>query len=216
MQGVRATVRVNDASFCPPAALTDDGSVAVESVAWAGTEDGSERESFRLVGDERARERSVTDAETDFEELVVAEETGVYQFDRDRESPCACTTIEGLGLPVTDVNAREGRLEVTLFVESVDSLKRAIAALCERFDGVTLAQLVGAAEAGVDTDARDVDFGRLTDRQRTVLQTAFEMGYFAYPRESNADEVAAELGVSPSTFREHLNAAQSKLFDDLL
>ena len=42
------------------------------------------------------------------------------------------------------------------------------------------------------------------------------MGYFEYPRESNASEVAAALDIEPSTFTQHLNAAQTKLLDELL
>jgi predicted DNA binding protein len=57
---------------------------------------------------------------------------------------------------------------------------------------------------------------RLTDRQREVLRTAHEMGYFEYPRGANAGEVATALDIEPSTFTEHLNAAQSKLLDELL
>ncbi|PSQ41211.1 helix-turn-helix domain-containing protein, partial [Halobacteriales archaeon SW_12_71_31] len=75
--------------------------------------------------------------------------------------------------------------------------------------------------AGVDGEGDDgdrtlVDRDALTDRQREVLRTAYEMGYFEYPRESNATEVAAALDISPSTLAEHLAAAQGKLLDELL
>ena len=55
----------------------------------------------------------------------------------------------------------------------------------------------------------------LTDPQREALRTAYEMGYFEYPRDANASEVAAALDIQRSTFTEHLNAAQSKLLDEL-
>ncbi len=61
-----------------------------------------------------------------------------------------------------------------------------------------------------------MDRGRLTARQREVLETAFEMGYFERPRRANATEVAAELGIGPSTFREHVSAAETKLLEDVL
>ena len=61
-----------------------------------------------------------------------------------------------------------------------------------------------------------VDRGVLTDRQREVLRVAFEMGYFERPRETNAEAVAAALGIAPSTLAEHLAAAQSKLTDAVL
>ncbi|WP_436926694.1 helix-turn-helix domain-containing protein [Halosimplex amylolyticum] len=52
---------------------------------------------------------------------------------------------------------------------------------------------------------------RLTDRQREVLVTAYRSGYFQRPRERTGAEVAAQLGISPSTFSQHLRAAQRKL-----
>ncbi|MXR22074.1 helix-turn-helix domain-containing protein [Halobacterium bonnevillei] len=42
------------------------------------------------------------------------------------------------------------------------------------------------------------------------------MGYFDHPRGANGASVAAELGISPATFHEHLAAAQRKLLDSAL
>lgn len=61
-----------------------------------------------------------------------------------------------------------------------------------------------------------VDRGELTDRQADVLRTAHEMGYFDRPRDANGSDVADELEISPSTFREHLTAAQRKLLSSIL
>ncbi|MEF8843240.1 MAG: helix-turn-helix domain-containing protein [Haloarculaceae archaeon] len=73
-----------------------------------------------------------------------------------------------------------------------------------------------AGEGGTDADPTLVDRGRLTDRQREVLRTAYRMGYFEYPRSANATEVAETLGIGLSTLAEHLAAAQAKLLDELL
>lgn len=57
----------------------------------------------------------------------------------------------------------------------------------------------------------------LTARQREVLATAFELGYFVVPGEVTTEDVAVELDLSPSTVREHLTRAQynvlAALFD---
>ncbi|UIP01173.1 helix-turn-helix domain-containing protein [Halobaculum sp. CBA1158] len=52
---------------------------------------------------------------------------------------------------------------------------------------------------------------RLTDRQREVLRTAFEAGYYDWPRECTGEEVAAELGITSATFSEHVHAAERTL-----
>lgn len=51
----------------------------------------------------------------------------------------------------------------------------------------------------------------LTDRQREVLETAHEAGYYRRPRERTGEEIAADLGISPTTFQEHVGAAERKI-----
>jgi PAS domain S-box-containing protein len=52
---------------------------------------------------------------------------------------------------------------------------------------------------------------RLTDRQREVAQTAFEAGYFEWPRDRTAREVAELLEISPPTLHQHLRKAEHAL-----
>ncbi len=57
--------------------------------------------------------------------------------------------------------------------------------------------------------------GSLTDRQREVLEAAYRAGYFAYPRDRSATEVAESLDVSRPAFQEVLQAAQRNAFADV-
>ncbi|NHX35768.1 MULTISPECIES: bacterio-opsin activator domain-containing protein [Halolamina] len=60
---------------------------------------------------------------------------------------------------------------------------------------------------------------RLSDRQATVLRAAYHAGYFEWPRDSTAEELADSVGVSSPTLHNHLRNAEGKLltafFDDL-
>lgn len=56
-------------------------------------------------------------------------------------------------------------------------------------------------------------FEQLTDRQREALETAHAAGYFDWPRDSSGEEVADTLGVSPSTFHQHLRVGEQKVLD---
>ncbi len=53
---------------------------------------------------------------------------------------------------------------------------------------------------------------RLTDRQREVLITAYESGYFQSPRETTGEELAELLDISQPTVTHHLREAQYRLF----
>jgi predicted DNA binding protein len=52
---------------------------------------------------------------------------------------------------------------------------------------------------------------KLTERQQEVLQTAFEMGYYEWPRNCTGQDVADELGIASATFSEHIFAAERKI-----
>jgi DNA-binding CsgD family transcriptional regulator len=66
-----------------------------------------------------------------------------------------------------------------------------------------------------DYDGPRAPLDALTDRQREVLATAVACGYFAVPREATTADVAAELGVEPSTVREHLQRGLHNLLTAL-
>ena len=64
--------------------------------------------------------------------------------------------------------------------------------------------------AHADTIETDFD-DALTERQRSVLTTAYYAGYFDWPRGNTAEEVADSLDISPATFHQHIRAAERKL-----
>lgn len=79
-------------------------------------------------------------------------------------------------------------------------------------------------EAGVSPDlqklgsykGRSHPLDGLTDRQREVIQTAFDMGYYEVPREVSTEEIAIELELDPSTIAEHLQRAERNVLDQFL
>jgi predicted DNA binding protein len=56
----------------------------------------------------------------------------------------------------------------------------------------------------------------LTARQREVIETAWEMGYYEVPKEVSADDIAAEIDLDSSTVNEHLQRAERNLLGQFL
>lgn len=56
----------------------------------------------------------------------------------------------------------------------------------------------------------------LTPKQQEALVTAWELGYFALPREASMAEVAEELGITPQSFSDRLRRAQHTLVANTL
>ncbi|ELZ91202.1 bacterio-opsin activator [Haloferax mucosum ATCC BAA-1512] len=71
---------------------------------------------------------------------------------------------------------------------------------------------VERAVQSADSFRRELD-SKLTDRQKTVLETSLVSGYFEWPRGSTAEEVADALDISPPTLHEHLRTAERKLIE---
>jgi predicted DNA binding protein len=65
---------------------------------------------------------------------------------------------------------------------------------------------IGSYDGGPDAPA-----AQLSERQREAVLAAMELGYYDHPRQATHEEVAAAIGVAPSTASEHLQKAESKL-----
>lgn len=204
MSGLRVELAIDSPRNCPVAAASDTAGEPASDATWSQAGDRTV-EQFELSNASAAPEGA---------EAVFEHEGGtVYEFERDG-TDCACEQIEAAGLPVADVRGEDGGLRVTLHVDDQTELSDVLGGVREVADEVSIQSI---ARSDPEADASDlvlVDRGRLTERQREVVQTARLMGYYEYPRGANASEVADALDICPSTLAEHLAAAQTKLLDE--
>lgn len=63
---------------------------------------------------------------------------------------------------------------------------------------------------------QDEPLDTLTDRQREVLEVAFDNGYYDLPRSTSTKELATELDLDDSTVAEHLQRAERNIFTAVL
>ncbi|MFC7173846.1 helix-turn-helix domain-containing protein [Haloplanus litoreus] len=140
----------------------------------------------------------------------------VYRFTRSRDQGCPCELVEAFDCPIVDVHARGGMLYLVFHAADMAELRSIITALRAEYPTVDIRRLLQSQGDPAENDLVFLDRGRLTARQREVLERAHEMGYFEHPKGANAGEVADSLDISRSTFSEHLSAAQTKLLDAIL
>ncbi|MFQ3319622.1 MAG: PAS domain S-box-containing protein [Natronomonas sp.] len=62
----------------------------------------------------------------------------------------------------------------------------------------------------------DAVAGELTDRQKAALRHAYFGGYFSWPRDATAEEVAESMEISSPTFHYHIRRAQRTLVEAYL
>ncbi len=62
-----------------------------------------------------------------------------------------------------------------------------------------------------EEDFRDALSTDLTTRQQSAFRAAYLAGYYDWPRESTAEQVAESMGIAPATLHQHLRKAERKL-----
>lgn len=58
--------------------------------------------------------------------------------------------------------------------------------------------------------------GRLTAKQRGVLTTAYELGYYDRPRRISSEQLAQKLNLAKSTFVAHRRKAERRMLAEVL
>ena len=110
----------------------------------------------------------------------------------------------------TPFEFKDGKLRITLLGNS-SQVKRYLTDLSKQ-------TLVKYRVASL-TDARfppNSPIGRLTDKQRRVLITAYRLGYYDVPRRVTSEELAKKLNLVKSTFSAHVRKAERRLLAELL
>lgn len=208
MQFARVRITGTDVDDTPITALAaTDGIDAVHLLAGGVADSDRPTYALSIAGPEK-RVRASLAADSDVLEWEVpsAEAGTVYAYVRFRAPPAVGALREHLTkgslvvlLPAT---FRDRALEVTV-VGAQSDLSRAISALPAGLSATVL-------EVGTyrPTLHRGVS---LTDRQREVVRTAYELGYYETPSRASHEDVASELGCAPSTVGEHLRKAEARL-----
>ncbi|MGM0398780.1 MAG: bacterio-opsin activator domain-containing protein [Halobacteriota archaeon] len=67
-----------------------------------------------------------------------------------------------------------------------------------------------------DHPLRGVVLEELTDRQQATIEAAYHAGFFEWPRSTSGQDLAASMGVDPSTFHQHLRKAERTVIAEAL
>lgn len=197
-------VRASDALDC---VLSLDGYVVSDGrwVLYVRLDGASAGAAVRAAAGEPGVERTriVGDGEGDpLLELVLTEISLLHTVSRAGATVREAVADRGTGRIVVEAPASVDVREVVEFVRS-EYPQSELNARRERDRRV---DLVGVPEAVLDG---------LTARQRQALEAAYRGGYFTWPRESTAEEIAAALDISAPTLHGHLRKAQHALLAEL-
>ena len=160
--------------------------------------------------------RFVLDAGDRIDEIQAALDASeeVVELDRIEDGRLAVTKHACGALPIIRENhgMLEGRDQVSgdQRVFDVVVYRRAdLRAMIEELAAISTVRL-GQLTPYLEPDSM------LSERQSEVISTALRRGYYEWPREIDAETLADELGITHSTFLEHLRKAERALLSDAL
>lgn len=117
------------------------------------------------------------------------------------------------GATIRTATFEDGTGQVVVELPPDANVRRVAVALGDDEPAPVLTRQDTAKSPTTGTEFRNDLRERLTDRQATVLRTAYLAGYFESPRGSTAEEVATSLDITGSTLIHHLRRSQRKLLD---
>jgi PAS domain S-box-containing protein len=138
-------------------------------------------------------------------------ETGSF-FEFEVTDPPIVSTLAAHGGQTRSITVTNGVARVEAELAGDANVRALVDALSETFESV---EIVAYRERERPTQTREEFVSQLmselTDRQRTALQKAFAGGFFEWPRVTSGEDLATSMDISPSTYHQHLRAAQRKL-----
>lgn len=208
----RATGATIEAS---PPQLRYDDNVLLQFTAARDDHPASTDDSAATSSNDRAAAAdglaAILDDDDRLRYLHVAREDGRNTYRCLSKHPCVVHQLVSTGCILESVTYADGRARVVGAVVGRDVLAMVMERAGETV-GVTLNRAFLLESDADGTPARQYD---LTPKQEACLRAALEAGYFAIPREADAGEVAAALGISKSAFLDRLRRAQARVFGHL-
>ncbi|SEV93245.1 bacterio-opsin activator domain-containing protein [Halobacterium jilantaiense] len=127
------------------------------------------------------------------------------------KTPLVTVTSLGGTVRAAEFESGSGRLVVELPASS--DVRRMVHAVTREYDVSVTAKREREHSVSTSREFRDEVGDELTERQETVLRTAYFADYFESPRGSTAEEVGDSLDITGSTLLHHLRTGQRKLLD---
>ncbi len=193
-----------------------------------GPEMGDRQVSFERVvrvDDEQFLEYGVTSVEAfpevealvervpHWEDVTILDESaGEITFELTITSPPLFSVVASHGGYVASAAIDGGDYRMTIHLPESADVRAVTEAIREVYpDATNVARRQVTPSNESIAQIQDHLYGVLTDRQRTVLETAYYAGFFEWPRHSSGEEISETLGITPATFHEHLRSAQQKI-----
>ena len=148
---------------------------------------------------------------------VLSERAGEVRFRVRLSEPPIVSTIASQGGRVKSAKIEDGDYRMRVHLPHSADIHSLVDRVRESYpEARVIAQRQTPRQEEPDPQHHPSFLDDLTERQRAALESAFYAGFFEWPRDSNGEDVAKSLGISPATFHQHLRTGERKLLESLL
>ncbi|MFC7046072.1 bacterio-opsin activator domain-containing protein [Halobacteriaceae archaeon GCM10025711] len=148
---------------------------------------------------------------------VLGSDGDATRFELSVSDPPVLSTIASLGGYIQQVRIEDGDYFMRVHLAPSADVRRVIDLVQDVYPAMELiAQRQMSRDQQPSALFRGALFEELTDRQRVAIETAYLAGFFEWPRESTAEEIAETLDIASPTLHQHLRKVQNKIFTTLL
>lgn len=121
------------------------------------------------------------------------------------------------GANIQTMTAERGEGELVVEVARNEDIRAVIEAYQSSYPESELVRKVEVDRSDRSVgEFRDAVSERITERQLNVIEAACASGYYSWPRERTAEEIAESLGISSSTFHQHHRHAEREIVSEFL
>lgn len=170
------------------------------------TVSGLEPESVRELAEDIERTDSVTYlGENDGEQLfsVVSAQSVTRR-------------LLDIGATPTSIVARDGETTIVTELATDVDVRPVVETVNDRYDAELVSKRELERPVRTTEEFHDAVASSLTERQQAALRHAYYSGYFSWPRDATAEEVAERMDVSSPTFHYHVRHGQRALLEGFL
>lgn len=206
VQGILKRMGVSEV---PNGSITFDRTIPVD--------DGSHLAYGTVTEDAVAILEGLAEQVPHFEDVKIIDESfGTSQFELHLSKPPVISTLASQGGRIQKATIENGDYHLVVHVPPGADVRQLTEAMQDIYpDTEVIAQRQTTRREESTQQVQTAVTDDLTERQRTALETAYFAGFFNWPRDSSGEEVAESLGVSASTFHQHVRLGQSKLLEAL-
>ena len=204
---------------CPDAALAEVTENAAYRLSLSGLVPARDGEVLAYYHATDGSAQHVVDTTSGIEGIdsirVVDDIDDIVEFTLTDRSALLALSKGGTNIRTAEADKGEYRVVVEIAPETdVRALIERVREYCPEATLAAKRDLDRPIETGQDSLPEDT-LDELTDRQREVLEASYRAGYFRWPRDRTAEEVAESINISSPTLHKHLRRAEEQLLEGM-